>query len=243
MRPSRPCHAASLLGGGCRWPSSSWTPACDCSATGPTRGGPYFSDANYTVLRAALLGASQAAVLLLPPRRQTRTTHGLQLAHEEFRRASNLRAYLRGHDGLPEGARTASVDEKYLESLRDPQERASAALDERKARRGLPDTDLVAVAAQLASPREGAGRPTAPVGSRDGVASRQWVGPRQLLVSMTAPVGTAPRATWPCSPATTTTSPTPPAASGSSRTRRGERGTDVDAAEPGSSGCRRAYGN
>jgi hypothetical protein len=113
------------------------------------RGGPYFSDANYTVLRGALLGASQAAVLLLPTRREVRTTYGLQLAHEEFRRASNLREHLRDHDGLPEGVRTAAADEKYLESLRGPQGRAAAALDARRARRSFPDTDLVEVAAEL----------------------------------------------------------------------------------------------
>lgn len=117
------------------------------------RGGPYFSDANYTVLRAALLGASQAAVLLLPTNREVRTTYGLQLAHEEFRRAANLREHLRDHDGLPEGARTAAAEEKYLKSLRGPQQRAAAALDARKARRSFPDTDLVEVAAGLVHTR------------------------------------------------------------------------------------------
>lgn len=113
------------------------------------RGGPYFSDANYTILRGALLGASQAAVLLLPARREVRTTYGLQLAHEEFRRASNLREHLRDHDGLPEGVRTAATNEKYLESLRGPRGHAAAALDARMARRSFPDTDLVEVAAEL----------------------------------------------------------------------------------------------
>lgn len=113
------------------------------------RGGPYFSDANYTVLRAALLGASQAAVLLLPTRRETRTTYGLQLAHEEFRRALNIRKHLQAHDGLPESARTAAADARFLEGLSGPLKRAAAALDERKARRSLPDTDLVEVAAGM----------------------------------------------------------------------------------------------
>lgn len=113
------------------------------------RGGPYFGDANYTVLRAALLGASQAAVLLLPIRRETRTTYGLQLAHEEFRRALNIRKHLQAHDGLPESARTALADARFLEGLSGPLERAAAALDERKARRSFPDTDLVEVAAEM----------------------------------------------------------------------------------------------
>jgi hypothetical protein len=113
------------------------------------RGGPYFSDANYTVLRAALLGASQAAVLLLPAGRETRTTYGLQLAHEEFRRALNIRRHLQAHDGLPAGARTVAADAGFLERLTDPLERAAFALDERKARRSFPDTELVEVAAGL----------------------------------------------------------------------------------------------
>ena len=113
------------------------------------RSGPYFSDANYTVLRAALLGASQAAVLLLPASRETRTTYGLQLAHEEFRRALNIRKHLRAHHGLPESARTAADDTRFLEGLSGPLERAAAALTERKARKSFPDTDLIDAAAGL----------------------------------------------------------------------------------------------
>jgi hypothetical protein len=113
------------------------------------RGGPYFSDANYTLLRAGLLGASQAAVLLLPPSRQLRTTYGLQLAHEEFRRALNVRNNLHQHDGLPEGIRAAASDGRFLDSLTQPLARAAALLDERGARKGFPDTDLIAAAGQL----------------------------------------------------------------------------------------------
>jgi len=79
------------------------------------QGGPYFSDANYTVLRAALLGASQAVVLLLPARRDSRTTYGLQLAHEEFRRALNIRRHLQTHEGLPDSARLAAADLRFLD--------------------------------------------------------------------------------------------------------------------------------
>ncbi len=118
-----------------------------------TKGGPYFSDANYTVFRAALLGASQAAVLLLPAGRETRTTYGLQLAHEEFRRALNIRKHLQTHDGLPDGARAAAADAKFLAGLESPLSRAAAALDQRTARKSFPDTDLVKVAAGLVHAR------------------------------------------------------------------------------------------
>lgn len=118
-----------------------------------SRGGPYFGDANYTLLRAALLGASQAAAVLLPTGRETRTTYGLQLAHEEFRRALNLRMHLHGHEGLPDSARTGFTEERFLDSIKSPLERAAAALDERQVRRGFPDTDLVEVAAGLVHAR------------------------------------------------------------------------------------------
>jgi len=114
------------------------------------RGGLYFSDANYTVLRAGLLGASQAAVLLLPHGRQRRTTYGLQLAHEEFRRALNIRKDLHKHDGLPENLRTAAADTRFLDSLIGPMERAAALLDERDVRKkSLSDTDLTQLAGGL----------------------------------------------------------------------------------------------
>lgn len=47
-------------------------------------------------------------MLLLPAGRETRTTYGLQLAQEEFRRALNMRKHLQTHDGLPDGARCGS---------------------------------------------------------------------------------------------------------------------------------------
>ena len=50
-------------------------------------GGPILPSANFTVLRAALVGASYAVVLLGSTSRADRTTHGLQMAHEEYRQA------------------------------------------------------------------------------------------------------------------------------------------------------------
>ena len=54
-------------------------------------GGPILPSANFTVLRAALVGASYAVVLLGSTSRADRTTVGLQMAHEEYRQALRFR--------------------------------------------------------------------------------------------------------------------------------------------------------
>jgi hypothetical protein len=81
-------------------------------------GGPILPAANYTVLRAALVGSSQAAVLLAPRKRDERTTYGLQIAHEEYRQALNFRERTLNHPGLVAEARAASERGDYLAGLR-----------------------------------------------------------------------------------------------------------------------------
>lgn len=113
-------------------------------------GRPLLSSANYTVLRAALVGASQAAVLLMPSNRDERTNYGLQIAHEEYRQAYNFRKHLLDHPGLVAAGRDAAEGQDFLTGLLNGKNQAKELL----AGRGvtstkLSDTEMVEKAADL----------------------------------------------------------------------------------------------
>lgn len=112
-------------------------------------GGPLLPAANFTVLRAGLVGASQAAVLLLPTSREVRTTYGLQIAHEEYKQALTFRTHLRDHDGLSDTAVAAYEETDFLGPLTDAKKQVGALLDAREAPRKLWDTSMVEKAASL----------------------------------------------------------------------------------------------
>jgi hypothetical protein len=95
-------------------------------------GGPILPTANYTVLRAALVGSSQAVVLLGPRRRAQRTTFALQIAHEEYRQALNFRSRLLEQPGLVAEAREAAERKDYLMGLRQAKARVLAELKSRE---------------------------------------------------------------------------------------------------------------
>lgn len=113
---------------------------------------PMAPTAPYTLLRPALLGASQAVVLLGPDQPEDRSTNGLKLAHEEYRNLVSFLDHMVEHDGLTEEGRAVAETvstERYV-SARD---RAAKILSVRGVKqRKLSDTDMVTQAAKLAYP-------------------------------------------------------------------------------------------
>src|SRR5665647_1921153 len=112
-------------------------------------GGPILPSANFTVLRAALVGASHAVALLGPTGRADRTTAGLQMAYEEYRQALNFREKVLTSPGLVERARLASATTDRLAPLRGRLAEVSALLAQRSAPKKLTDTSIVERAAGL----------------------------------------------------------------------------------------------
>jgi hypothetical protein len=112
-------------------------------------GGPILPSANFTVLRAALVGASHAVALLGPTGRADRTTAGLQMAYEEYRQALNFREKVLTSPGLVERARLASATTDRLAHLRGRLAEVSALLAQRSAPKKLTDTSIVERAAGL----------------------------------------------------------------------------------------------
>lgn len=115
-------------------------------------GGPILPAANYTVLRGALVGSSQAVVLLCSSSREERTTVGLQIAREEYRQAFNFRTHVLRHAGVVPEAQAAARDRDYLKLFEERREQAEARLGERGASNRVTDTDLVEKAADLVHP-------------------------------------------------------------------------------------------
>lgn len=116
-------------------------------------GGPILPDANYTVLRAALVGSSQAVVLLCSTSREKRTTVALQFAHEEYRQLYNFRKHVLQHAGLVAQAKTEASKKDYLKLPRERREQVAALLKDRTAPLKITDTDLVQRAADLVHSR------------------------------------------------------------------------------------------
>lgn len=116
-------------------------------------GGPILPTANYTVLRAALVGSAQAVVLLCSGSMEERTTVGLQLAHEEYRQAYNFRRHILSHAGLVPQAQAAAAEHDHLRLLEERLRQVEALLKERGASNRVRDTELVARAAELVHPR------------------------------------------------------------------------------------------
>ena len=116
-------------------------------------GGPILPDANFTVLRGALVGSAQAVVLLCSSGRDERTRVGLQIAHEEYRQLFNFRKHVLEHAGLVPEAQAAANRRDYLRLPRERREQAAAILRERGAPLKITDTELVERAADLVHAR------------------------------------------------------------------------------------------
>ena len=112
-------------------------------------GGPILPSANFTVLRAGLVAASQAVVLLAPKRRDERTTAGLQIAREEYRQAHNFRKHTLEHAALSPAMRAKANEKDHLTHMTGRQRDVEALLAERGAAKSLRDTDMVEQAAGL----------------------------------------------------------------------------------------------
>lgn len=112
-------------------------------------GGPILPSANFTVLRAALVGASYAVVLLGSTSRADRTTVGLQMAHEEYRQALRFREKAIASAALLKRAPLASASAGPPAHLAARLAKVSAMLRERKAPQRLTDTAIIERAADL----------------------------------------------------------------------------------------------
>lgn len=111
-------------------------------------GGPLLPAANFTLLRAGLVGACQAAVLLLPKTREERIVHGLQLAHEEYRQVVNFREHTLSHRGLVGEARRNADRRDFLSRYKGLRDTTKAMLSARGAST-LTDTAMTERAGQL----------------------------------------------------------------------------------------------
>lgn len=114
-----------------------------------TRGGPILPAANFTVLRAALVGSSQALILLAPTSRQERVNYGLQIAHEEYRQVFNFRKRLLEHPGLVPAAREAAATKDYLTRFATKRDEVAELLTARGVASRLTDTAMIERAAEL----------------------------------------------------------------------------------------------
>lgn len=112
-------------------------------------GGPIFPAANFTVLRAALVGSAQSIVLLAPRRRDERTSYGLQIAHEEYRQLLNFRKRVLEHPGLVPAARDAATRKDYLTRSTTKLAEIASLLDARGLPKRLTDTSMIERAAAL----------------------------------------------------------------------------------------------
>lgn len=113
-------------------------------------GGPILPAANFTVLRAALVGSSQAVVLLLPKSREERANYGLQIAHEEYRQTFNFRERVLQHPGLVPPAREAAANKDYLKQPAERRDELAKLLTARSViPRRLTDTAMIERAAEL----------------------------------------------------------------------------------------------
>jgi hypothetical protein len=111
-------------------------------------GGPLLPAANFTLLRAGLVGACQAAVVLLPKTREERIIHGLQLAHEEYRQVVKFREHILSHRGLVREARLNAERSDFLSRYKGLRDTTKAMLVERGASM-LTDTAMTERAGQL----------------------------------------------------------------------------------------------
>lgn len=114
------------------------------------QGEPILSAATYTVLRGALIGSSQAALLLGTPQREERVVYGLRIAREEYRQELNFRTSTVNHRAVAEADRQAVLEEDSLGWSRNGMARVDALLDERNApKKRILDTDLIKEAARV----------------------------------------------------------------------------------------------
>lgn len=111
---------------------------------------PLLPAATYTVLRGALLGASQAALLLCAPQRVDRINYALQIAHEEYRQEFIFRNETVNHAAVSETERQSVLDEDFLGRAERGKERVKALLSERDGPTGkLTDTKMIELAAKV----------------------------------------------------------------------------------------------
>lgn len=111
---------------------------------------PIFPAATYTVLRGAMLGASQAALLLCTPRREDRINYALRIAHEEYRQEFNFRDTIINHAAVPETERQTVTNSDFLERAQNGMHRVKALLETRDGPKGkLTDTKMIELAAKV----------------------------------------------------------------------------------------------
>lgn len=114
------------------------------------QGQPIMPSATYTVLRGALIGASQAALLLCTPQRAQRVNYGLKIAYEEYRQAYNFRETTVHHSAISESERQRVLSEDFLSDFQEGMARVKTLLKERnEPQKRLLDTDLIKEAARV----------------------------------------------------------------------------------------------
>lgn len=114
------------------------------------RGQPIFPIATYTVLRGALLGSSQAALLLCTGPRAKRINYALRIAREEYRQVVTFRSETVSHAAVSESERQTLIDDDYLGWAQNGIRRIDALLQEMGGSKGkLLDTDLIREAAKV----------------------------------------------------------------------------------------------
>lgn len=111
---------------------------------------PILPTATYTVLRGALLGSSQAALLLCTPRRVDRINYALRIAREEYRQEFNFRNATINHKAVSETKRQTVLNEDFLGRAQSGIRRVNALLAERDGPTGkLSDTEMIELAAKV----------------------------------------------------------------------------------------------
>ncbi|MDN6521196.1 MAG: hypothetical protein L0K46_09605 [Yaniella sp.] len=111
---------------------------------------PILPAATYTVLRGALLGASQAALLLCTPRRTDRINYALRIAHEEYRQEFIFTNATINHGAVSDAERQSALGEDFLGRAERGKERVKALLAALDGPPGtLVDTEMSELAAKV----------------------------------------------------------------------------------------------
>lgn len=147
---SRRCRAACSPGGESTRPPSTSTRHYVSCVPRLRSVGPCSPSANFTVLRAALAGAAQAVVVLLPSEADVRTGTALQIAHEEYKQVLNMRKEMLASDGLSEAAKAEAQGTDFLTKFENRKAEVAALLKVRELPMKLTDTDIISRAAGLA---------------------------------------------------------------------------------------------
>lgn len=113
---------------------------------------PILPAATFTVLRGALIGSSQAALLLCTRKREQRINYGLRIAREEYLQALYFRGATAGHPAVAEMEGIVTPDSDFLDWPQEGIERVETLLKARGVSRSnlkLKDTDLIKEAAKV----------------------------------------------------------------------------------------------